>query len=246
METNIETDSQTIHREWETSDYSALKEVCHQISSGLRPCGRGGGKSERAKGETRPYKHSRTNADHFWYLKWSFQYSYIGPAAVCTSWHPRSKRSGPMSPSLTQKPSLIDNKHANENLVSPWRVSWRNRLLLRVGHMHNHRCSTKNELNGIFGSSSELFKNFIFMFFSFTLQVLCIYNMDSGCVLLWNSWVWEIVGLGICIYFLCFVSGFFPFVCFVLLWFICFVLSYLIFYYYCLEACLFSKGCGYR
>lgn len=93
---------------------------------------------------------------------------------------------------------------------------------------------------------------YIFFFSLFSLQVLCICIITSSLLFLWDSWVCEWVGLWICISWLClfldsFRSLFGPIPKY--------LLYLILFYYYTLEAWLFSnerrkrvvlngRGCG--
>ena len=69
---------------------------------------------------------------------------YVGSTWVLTRSSPGAESSSRhMSPSLTQKLLLIDNKLQIKSLFSPREATERNKLLLRVGCLPSRRCQQK-------------------------------------------------------------------------------------------------------
>lgn len=97
------------------------------------------------------------------------------------------------SPGLTQSLSPADN-HLQINILFYLKEShWGNKIHLNVGHISSTRWPTENKLKGCFFSYNAV-SELIFCLF---LYVLCLilFIMAPSFLFLWNSWLYEQLGL---------------------------------------------------
>lgn len=96
-----------------------------------------------------------TQQDHYMHELKEMLAACTGPARVYTRWSSKAgKRSGHMTPFLTQKSSLIHNYLQMKKIAICKVVSQeKNKLQLSIKPTPNNRQSMEDKFNGFFGSS---------------------------------------------------------------------------------------------